>query len=341
MNSTVQWQAIKTNPQVQLIDLRTPKEYEQGHIPGAINLPLFTNEEHQQIGTLYKQTSVEAAKKLGVQYIATRLPELFTEITRHLPKRQVVVYCKSGGYRSQSVTGWLNGLGEKVNRLEGGYQGYRQTIIQGIENKVPMFQFVTLNGFTGVGKTAILKELQNQGAQVLDLEGLANHRGSNFGSIGLGKQPSQKMFESALYEQLETFSPGIVFVESESSKIGTVFVPNCLREAYTHSPYQVRVHSTIEDRVDRIYQDYIEHHDSHFNQEVQAALEALHRYISDEAIQHMEQQLAQGHYRQVIEALMVHYYDRRYQMRHVPYDLEIQHDNTSLVAQQLINKYCK
>ena len=216
----------------QVIDVRSPAEFALDHIPGAVNYPVLNNEERVEIGTLYKQESPFAAKKLGAalvsRNIATHLENHFLEFPREW---RPLIYCWRGGERSGAFTHILNRIGWKAMQLEGGYQGFRRIVIDCLEQSAQQFSFQVICGMTGSGKTRILQELKALGAQVLDLEALAIHRGSVLGNEPNIEQPSQKAFETALWNALRKLdSSKPVFVESESKKVGGLHIPDELME---------------------------------------------------------------------------------------------------------------
>lgn len=205
--------------------MRTPSEFLQGHIPGALNLPLFSDEERAEIGTLYKQDSREAAFMRGLDLVGPRMTSMVRQAENLAPGREALVHCWRGGQRSESVGWLLNTAGFEIGVLEGGYKAYRNHVLTFFE-KVP-FRLLVLGGPTGSGKTEVLRAMQAQGAQVVDLEKLANHKGSAFGSLGEEDQPSSEHFENMLFEafsRLDPFRP--VWVEHESRGIGRVFLPD-------------------------------------------------------------------------------------------------------------------
>lgn len=207
-----------------LIDVRTPAEFAKGHIPGAFNLPLFTDEERAVVGTAYKQESPEEALLKGLDFVGPKM-RAFVERTEQIAKdRKVVIHCWRGGRRSESM-GWLLQLaGFDVWTIKGGYKAYRNHILRSFEE--PSLPLIVLGGYTGSGKTDVLKALASRGEQVIDLEGLANHKGSAFGALGEDGQPSVEQFENNLYEAFRACDPGRrVWVEDESQSIGRVYIP--------------------------------------------------------------------------------------------------------------------
>lgn len=213
-----------------LLDVRTPAEYEAGHIPGALNLPLFSNEERAEVGTLYKQVSPQAAFLRGLEFAGARMRSYVEQALAMAPHGRVAMYCWRGGQRSSSMA-WLLGMaGVDVVTLQGGYKAWRRHIFEQMA-QCPA-QFIVLGGQTGAGKTRILHALHDAGQQIIDLEALANHKGSAFGSLGEAPQPTYEHFANLLYDALATldFSRPI-WVESESRAIGKVQIP---RELWQH-----------------------------------------------------------------------------------------------------------
>jgi len=207
-----------------IIDVRSPGEFEHGHIPGAISIPLFTNEERAHVGTVYKQNSKEAAVALGYKYVNPKLESYISESKKVAPSGKVIVHCWRGGMRSESFAEHLSDNGfQHVHRLVGGYKAYRNYILTSFEHP---FCLKVLGGYTGSGKTHILHEMQNIGIQVIDLEGLAHHKGSAFGGIGQGQQPTVEQFENILYHELEKLDKTKpIWIEDESITIGAVKIP--------------------------------------------------------------------------------------------------------------------
>lgn len=213
----------------QFIDVRSPGEYASGHIPGAVNLPLFTDAERARVGTLYKQTSPEAAMKEGLAIAGTRMPEYLENIQPFLnePNKTLLIHCWRGGKRSEAMQWLFSFCGIGAARLEGGYRSYRNKLHEFL-NEQP-FDLRILGGHTGSGKTEILNELEWQGQQVIHLERLAHHKGSAFGTIGETIQPTNEQFENELFAailKLDFSRP--IWIENESRNIGRVYIPEAL-----------------------------------------------------------------------------------------------------------------
>ena len=219
-------------PSSLIIDVRSPGEFDHAHIVSALNLPLFTNEERAIIGTTYKKQSREEAIKVGLPLFGTKLLPMIETVEKwvrekqqgsHTTKPNILVHCWRGGMRSAAVAWLLDLYGYKVYQLTGGYKVYRNWVLNQFIKEYPI---KVLGGFTGSGKTEILHALQQRNNTVIDLEGLANHKGSAFGAIGQAVQPSQEMFENKLATALfnnKTNEP--FWVEDESQRIGLVMIP--------------------------------------------------------------------------------------------------------------------
>lgn len=208
-----------------ILDVRTPAEFRQGRIPGACNLPLFSDEERAEIGTLYKQVSRESAFMRGLDLVGPRMSAMVRQAEALAPERSALVHCWRGGQRSESVGWLLDTAGFDIGVLEGGYKAYRNHALRFLEC-VP-FRLLVLGGPTGSGKTELLHLMKEQGAQVVDLEKLANHKGSAFGSLGEEDQPSSEHFENLLFEAFSKLDPERpVWIEHESRGIGRVFLPD-------------------------------------------------------------------------------------------------------------------
>jgi len=211
-----------------MIDVRTPAEYEHGHIPGATNLPLFSNEERVTIGTLYKQEGKEAAILKGLELVGPKLRDIVEQVNSISKEKTILTHCWRGGMRSSSVAWLLEMYGYKVYTLKKGYKAYRNFALETF--LVPR-KIIILGGRTGSGKTLILSELSNSGEEVIDLERLACHKGSSYGSLGETKQPSQEAFENELALQLYKSDPSKrLWLEDESRKIGIAMLPHGLWE---------------------------------------------------------------------------------------------------------------
>lgn len=214
----------------EILDVRTPAEYAEDHVPGAINLPVLSNEERARVGTLYKQVSPFEAKRVGAALIARNIARHLEQSLCDKPRHwRPLVYCWRGGQRSGAMAHILAEIGWKTARLAGGYKAYRRHVLAELERLPRLFRYRVICGPTGSGKSRLLAALARLGAQVLDLEVLAAHRGSVLGELPDRPQPSQKRFESLIWQALAGFDPARpVFVESESRKIGSLCLPEAL-----------------------------------------------------------------------------------------------------------------
>lgn len=215
-----------------IIDARSEGEYAEDFIPGAINHPVLNNVERARVGTLNKVASAFEAKRMGAALVSRNIANMLEQHFNDKPRDWApLIYCWRGGKRSRSLTLVLREIGFKAVQLDGGYKAYRARVAQDLTELPKRFNYVTICGCTGTGKTALLLALRYAGAQVIDLEGLANHKGSLLGEHVATKQPTQKRFDSALWAALRSLDPSRpVFVESESKKIGLVQMPESMRE---------------------------------------------------------------------------------------------------------------
>lgn len=258
-----------------VLDVRSPSEFLHAHIPNAFSLPLFTDDQRKIIGTAYKKQSRKIAVEIGLNYFSERMKSIQKETTKVLEEvastsdhPSLLVHCWRGGMRSETVAWLLNLYGYQVYVLKGGYKAYRRWTLKQVEKQ---YNFHILGGYTGSGKTEVLKEMKKEGRAVIDLEGLANHRGSSFGSLGQEPQPSQEMFENLLALELWKQSNGsqnhqmanpeapsqeqVIWLEDESRHIGSVGFPPAFWEQMQRSPlYFMDV--PFEERVNFIVQTY-------------------------------------------------------------------------------------
>jgi tRNA 2-selenouridine synthase len=302
-----------------LFDVRSPKEYEEYHIPGAKCLSIFSNEERAEIGTIYKQISKEKAMERGLEIVAPKLPDFFKEIKTAIkenPEKQVVIYCARGGMRSKSISQTMAMMGLENLQLEGGIRSYRKQIDRMFESYVQSRKnIIVIEGYTGTMKTKFLEKLSGEGYPVINLEEMAGHKGSIFGRIG--EDPaSQKKFESRLFERLKELenSPALI-IESESKRIGRVVVPDFLLEGkYTGTrihidmPFYLRVKYICE-----VY-DPLLHKD-----EIEEAVIKLTKRIQPAIMTEIKDALVEQDYESVVSFLLENYYDPKYEFAEQKY----------------------
>lgn len=239
-----------------IIDARTPKEFAEDHLPGACNLPIVSQEEFAEVGTLHR-TNPHQAYLVGAQYALRNVARYIGEVIAHHPPRdRLLIYCFRGGKRSRAWAEPLRNIGYPVDVLPGGWKAYRAWVREQLDQRPAQLQLRVLGGSTACGKTRLLQALAAEGAQVLDLEGIARHRGSLLGALPGQPQPTQKIFDSELLQALSRLDPTRpVWVEAESKKIGNVQLPTPLHEALRSAPIW-RVSAPLTARVQVCREDY-------------------------------------------------------------------------------------
>ncbi|MFZ4545604.1 MAG: tRNA 2-selenouridine(34) synthase MnmH [Saprospiraceae bacterium] len=288
-----------------VIDVRTPAEFAQGHIIGAHNLPLFTDEERVVVGTIYKKQSPEKALLQGLEFTGKKMPAYIKSAKKIAPDKKLIVHCWRGGKRSGSMA-WLLDLAEfDVLTIEGGYKSYRNYLHTYFEKP---FHFRILGGKTGTGKTEILKCLEQIGEQVIDLEGLANHKGSAFGALGELPQPYTEHFENMLFEKLRSLDHSKpIWVENESRGIGKIFIPEGIWTQMRNSTmYNVEIPHEL--RLLRSVKDY----QANSCDELTAIFKKIESKLGGKNCQEAIQALEAGDYTKAAEIALV-YYDKTYQ----------------------------
>ncbi|MBA3237588.1 MAG: tRNA 2-selenouridine(34) synthase MnmH [Parachlamydiaceae bacterium] len=291
-----------------IFDVRSPGEFAQGQLPGAYNLPLFTNEERSQIGSLYKQIGRKQAVLEGMRYAAPKFAHFVEEVEKALqdfsPEGKAKIHCWRGGMRSGSVAMLLEMAGMPTVTLKGGYKAFRHWALESLKQP---YQLRILGGMTGSGKTAILHFMKAQGTQVLDLEGFAKHRGSSFGMIGMPQQPSNEQFENELGFQLSLFDPKRpIWIEDESRLIGWCKVPDPLFLAMRTAPLYILERST-KHRLEEIQKTY-------WDQDPNALIKSTNRLIKKLGSVRGKEAVAAIEKKDMETATLIilEYYDRSY-----------------------------
>lgn len=319
-----------------LIDVRSESEYSEACIPSAYNLPLLNDDERVRVGTTYKQQGPEEAKSLGLEIVSPKLPKLYNSIQNLSKDGKAVLYCWRGGMRSQSLVQILQVMGLNAVRMEGGYKAYRRYVNSVLEEEIPGRPMVVLHGLTGVGKTDVIKQLQNIGIGALDLEALACNRGSVFGTIGMEKQPSQKMFEGKLADQIVKYknSPFLV-VEGESRRIGRIILPEKLFSQMSCGTH-ILLYTSKEKRISRLIEMYSNHVDA---DDLLAALERLNNRLGKQRIMEISQFIKDGKMEQAAEILLDEYYDPLYRYPNGPhwsFELNVEVDSVINAADIIV-----
>lgn len=313
----------KKNPII--IDIRSPIEFKDGSIPGAINIPLFTDEEREEIGTFYKHEGQASAKWRAMECVSPKIPTLLQQIKAEMSNgEELIIHCWRGGMRSKAVVTFLEFAGIHAMRLVGGYKAFRQYILTQIPEMYPE-KAVVLHGLTGVGKTEVLKLLKKQGYPIMDLEEMAGHRGSIFGTIGLAEGHNQKTFDSLLFEGLkELQGSGYFIMEAESKRIGKAVQPEELMDKKVKGIH-IHIHTPFEERVKLLVNEYVLPFKSEpwYHEKIASGIEKILKRIKDDDMKkQLVSTLEENNYQEMICILLNYYYDPRYDHKRQEYDGE-------------------
>jgi tRNA 2-selenouridine synthase len=296
-----------------LIDVRSPAEFAEDHLPGALNWPVLDDEQRRIVGTLYVQDSPLAARKVGAAMVARNIAAHVERWVQDKPREwQPLVYCWRGGQRSGSLAWFLDQIGFRTAKLQGGYKAFRALVRDELAALPERFTFTVLAGRTGSGKTRLLQALREQGAQVLDLEAIACHRGSVLGGLPHTPQPSQKAFDTKLWRALRALDPARpVFVESESKKVGSLQLPDALVARMRDASRCLRVEMHDAARVQLLLEEY-----GFFAQEPERfcqLLDALIELQGQSRVKRWQAMARAGQWAAVFEELMREHYDPLYE----------------------------
>jgi tRNA 2-selenouridine synthase len=295
-----------------VIDVRSPKEYAEGSLPGAVNIPIFDNEERALVGTIYRQGGRDVAVDTGFELVEERLSKLLLDFAPYR-QRKIALFCARGGMRSRSVVNLLSQNGFSAWQLEGGYKQYRQHLLDMLARFCP--SCIVLHGLTGTGKTRILQQLDH----AIDLEDLAQHQSSLFG--GMNREPrSQRWFDAYLHQVICQLGPEPYFVEGESRQMGNIYLPSGLASAMK-SGRLVLITASMETRVARILEDYPVDDDQTVA-EVERILKSLKRKLGGAITETLCSLLHQGRLAELVETLLTEYYDKRYQNNLLQYSYQ-------------------
>jgi len=293
------------------IDVRSPAEFAEDRVPGAVNLPVLDDAERARVGTLYVQVSAFEARKLGAAIASRNIARMLETYAVDKPREwRPLVYCWRGGQRSRSVAHVLAEVGWRAVQLEGGYRAWRRHVRAQLQNLPQRYDYRVVCGLTGSGKSRLLRALGHAGAQILDLEAIAKHRGSLLGDLPGDPQPSQKWFESQLFATLQSLDPARpVFVESESKRIGTVQLPDALLDRMREAPC-VRVRTPLELRVALLKSEY-----AHFLADPGAlarTLAPLKDLVGRRTLAHWDELSRGGAHDELVAELLRSHYDPLY-----------------------------
>ena len=246
-------QFLEQSENIPIIDVRTPAEFEHAHIPGAYNIPIFSNEERALVGTSYKKQGKDKAVILGLELVGSKLADFVKQAKKKSVNNKLLVHCWRGGMRSESMAWLFNTAGINAVTLVGGYKNYRRYIKNSFDKD---YNIIVLGGMTGSGKTEILQSMAKQNEQVIDLEGIAHHKGSAFGALGQQKQDSTEQFENNLFSEWEKLNDNsIVWLEDESQSIGTVRLPEEIYRRIRNS-LVVKISLPKKERINWLVKDY-------------------------------------------------------------------------------------
>jgi len=292
-----------------LIDARTPLEFAEDHLPGAVNVPLLTNEERVEIGTLYKQSGPQAARVRGLELTAHRFPAMVATAAAAAAGRPLLVYCWRGGLRSATLATLLDLTGYPVAQLKGGYKAFRQQVLDYFVTFQPPAPLVVLHGMTGIGKTTFLGHLNPAHYTIIDLEGLAQHRGSAFGQLGLTQDLSQRRFDTLLWDAFRLAPANQpIILEGESRRIGRITLPGNLYDVMRDG-IKIWCTASMETRVARLIAEYGR---EEYRQGMGEALERIRKKLGGDRYTEISGYLEQWALPDFMRGLMEHYYDRLY-----------------------------
>ena len=295
----------------EIIDVRSPSEFAEDHVPGAINRPVLSDEQRIEVGTIYKQHSPFAAKRIGAAYVAENIAHHLVHSFDNRPKNwRPLIMCWRGGQRSGAMTLILRKIGWDATQLHGGYKDYRKLVVDELSAIPRLLSFKVICGPTGSGKSRVLQALAQQGQQVLDLEEIACHKGSVLGVLPNARQPSQKMFETRLLEALHQFDPTRpVYVEAESRKIGTIHLPDALIETMRAGSCVI-IDAGFEARIRFLLGDY-----DYFiaaPEWLNSRLNELRKLQSREAIERWKDYVKNAQWAELVRELLEQHYDPLY-----------------------------
>jgi len=294
-----------------IIDVRSPSEFADDHIPGAVNLPVLDDAQRAEVGTMYKQVGTFEAKRHGAALVATNIATHLQTVLADKPRDFLpLIYCWRGGQRSGAMARIFSEIGWKVSVIEGGYKTYRKKVLDGLDALPSDLRLMILRGRTGTAKTQILRQAERLGTQVIDLEGLASHRGSLLGSEPDHNQPSQRYFESQLHAVMQNLDPQRpVFVEAESNKIGSLHIPPAFWHQMRGAP-SVALSVPVAARVDFLIQDY-----AHIIQQptrLDPLLDWVASRIGHAAVANWRDRLTAGDWHGFVTAVLNDHYDPAY-----------------------------
>ena len=295
-----------------LVDVRSPSEYREFHIPGAVNIPIFDDDEKRLIGFIYRKEGQEKAFSKGREIGERKLDRIFREFTELAESgKPIAVYCWRGGMRSRGVCSALARKGLSLYRLKGGYRAYRNYILSRMEEIIRELKIIVITGKTGTGKTRLIEMLSSEGFPSVNLEDLAKHRGSLFGTVGIRERISQKMFDSLLFEELRRMSSDYLIIEDESRRIGDLHIPDSLWKKKQEGIF-IEINIPLEERVKIILEDYTS--SEGWKEDAEKSLRKLSKYLGPQKSRTAFELFRSGRYGELVEFLIVNHYDKKYRV---------------------------
>jgi tRNA 2-selenouridine synthase len=295
---------MKLAENLPVVDVRSPSEFNSGHIPGAFNIPLFDDSERAIVGTTYKKEGRTKAILKGLELVGPSISSKLEKAVTLANGNNLLIHCWRGGLRSEAMA-WLFSLGDiETEILEGGYKSYRHFVLEKLGEKR---NYIILGGLTGSGKTEILREMKAQGHQVIDLEGLACHKGSAFGSLGQPPQPTSEHFANLLLKELNGTDKNLpVWLEDESKNIGTVFLPDQFYFNMQESPV-IALLMNIETRMPRLLKEY----STHPKENLRLSIQKISKRLGGDNTKESLDSVDSGDFKRAIE-ISLNYYDKTY-----------------------------
>lgn len=323
-----------------LIDVRSPKEYSRETIPGSINLPLFSNDEQDAIGHIYKKDPRSPGKRLSVEIVSKKLPEIYDKLLtiKFKTDKNLLLFCDNGGIRSTTLALLMHSVGVNINYLDGGYNSYRKHIVKELPKLNNKLTYLVIHGKTGSGKTLLLNHLKEKNMPVLDFEQAANHRGSLLGSVGLGRCHSTKQFESNIYDTLKNIQSNYVFVEAESRKIGHVYIPKFIHQSMKKGKH-IYIETPLKLRSQLLIEEYMSHPKA--TEELINGIKSMDKYINEHTINRYISLIKNCQYETVAKELMTEYYDPMYvhKSKNYHYDASFKINTFEETTMDLIKLY--